>query len=146
MSRKSLSRRRFLLAGAGLVGASLLAACGQAATPSAAPADKPAAAPAPKPTEAATPAAPMATSAPAAAPAPKPTEAPQPAEPTKPAAVPTAAQGATGTGAGEAVVPLFEASTSSLSSTKAAIDLFKKEHPDVKVEPVSVLRNSAVAG
>jgi multiple sugar transport system substrate-binding protein len=80
---KILGRRRFLLAGTGLVATSLLAACGQAApSPTAPPA---------KPAEAPKPAAAEPTKPPAAAPTP--TAAAEPtkpaAEPTKPAAEPT---------------------------------------------------------
>jgi multiple sugar transport system substrate-binding protein len=76
MTDRPVTRRRLLALGAGFAGLAALAACGQAATPTPAPA---AAKPADKPAAAAP------TTAPAAAAA-KPTEAPKPAAAAKPAA------------------------------------------------------------
>src|SRR5687767_7731593 len=79
-----LSRRKLLVFGASAaLAAPILAACGPAATPTAAPAAKPTEAPKPAAPAAAATTAPAAapTTAPAAAPAAKPTEAPAAAKP-----------------------------------------------------------------
>jgi multiple sugar transport system substrate-binding protein len=99
--RIALSRRNFVVAGSGLFGTAVMAACGAAATPT----------PAPKPAEkpvAPAPAAAAPTTAPAAAKpteAPKPADAAKPAEPTKPAAAATTAPAAAATKPAEPTKP-----------------------------------------
>jgi peptide/nickel transport system substrate-binding protein len=102
--RSPVSRRTFILASTGVMGAALLASCAAPAPPTPAPA-KPAPEGAPKPAAAAPTAPPAATKPPEA---PKPTEAPKPAPTTPPAAAPTtkAAEAAKPAAAGPKVLRL----------------------------------------
>jgi glucose/mannose transport system substrate-binding protein len=125
---RRLERRTFLkalLGTTGLVAASsLLAACGQAATPAA-----PTSAPAAKPTEAAKPAAPAATTAPAAPAAAAPTPAAQVAQP--------AAAGKPG---GRLEMFSWWTTGGEEAGLKAMYAIFEKSHSGVEIV------NQAVAG
>src|SRR5262249_24433492 len=84
LASRSLTRRSIVGLGFGLTVGSLLAACGQAAQPTSAPAPA-------KPTEAPKPAAAAPTTAPAAAPTPAPPAGPTTARPAAPTTAPAAA-------------------------------------------------------